>query len=327
MKKVFVTGASGFIAKHIVQTLLAKNYQVRASVRSKARQAELEALFPDANLEFAFLDLNKDDGWQEAMHGCDVLMHTASPFPFSQPKDPQELIRPAVDGTKRALQAAHDAGIKRVILTSSCAAIYKDDSKPPMQVSDETNWTSPESPMVSAYEASKTLAERAAWEFVGEHQNMVLTTINPGAVFGPPMDDRFGTSLEIVEQLVTGKFPLAPPMDLVAVDVRDVARMHVDAIDLETTYGERFAAAAGTHSILTLANELKQWDSTLKVPSKEAPVWLLKVMSLFSGDAKMMVQGLGRTLAVKGDKAEKTFGFTFIPVNTALIDSAKAVKN
>lgn len=326
MTKVFVTGASGFIAKHVVRELFEKGYEVRASVRSEKRKAELEALFPNHTMEFVFLDLEKDEGWQDAMTGCDVLMHTASPFPFSQPKDPQALIRPAVQGTERALTAAKAAGIDRVILTSSCAAIYKDAAKPAQQVSDESNWTTPDHPSVSAYEASKTLAEKAAWAFVKNNPNIALTTINPGAVFGPPMDARYGTSLELVEQLMSGKIPIAPPMDLVAVDVRDVARMHVDAITLDATKGERFAAAAGAHSIVEAANMLRAWDPSVKAPSKEAPGWLIKAMGLFSGDAKMMAQSLGRTLAVSGSKAEKTFGFTFIPVSTAIVESAKAVQ-
>ena len=158
MTKVFVTGASGFIAKHILRELLENGYDVRASVRSERRKDELQGLFPDAQLEFATLDLTKDEGWQDALRGCDVLMHTASPFPAAEPNDPQELIRPAVGGTLRAMRAASDAGIRRVILTSSCAAIYKQADKPKMTPSDETNWTSPDDPAVGAYEASKTLA-------------------------------------------------------------------------------------------------------------------------------------------------------------------------
>jgi len=216
LTKVFVTGASGFIAKHILRELLAQGYDVRASVRSDKRRRDLVGLFPDASLEFATLDLTKDEGWQDALKGCDVLIHTASPFPLTEPKDPQDLIRPAVDGTLRALRAARDAGITRVILTSSCAAIYKQADKPKMQPSDETNWTTPDDPSVGAYEASKTLAEKAAWDFVADHPDIALTTINPGAVFGPPMDARYGSSLELVEQLMTGKVPMAPPMDMVA---------------------------------------------------------------------------------------------------------------
>jgi dihydroflavonol-4-reductase len=326
MTKVFLTGASGFIAKHILRELLAQGYQVRASIRSAKRKEELQGLFPDASLEFATLDLTKDEGWQDALQGCDVLMHTASPFPLTEPKDPQNLIRPAVDGTLRAMRAAKEAGIKRVILTSSCAAIYKQAGKPKMQPSDETNWTSPDDPSVGAYEASKTLAEKAAWDFVDENPDIALTTINPGAVFGPPMDARYGSSLELVEQLMTGKVPMAPPMDMVAVDVRDVARMHVAAIDLEVTKGERFAAASGTHRFLELGRMLKAWDSALKTPGREAPLWLLWIMGLFSRDVKGVLANAGRTLAVSGAKAEKTFGFKFIPVKDALVASAKAVQ-
>ena len=326
MTKVFLTGASGFIAKHILRELLEQGYEVRASIRFDKRKAELQGLFPDAKIEFATLDLTKDEGWQDALQGCDVLIHTASPFPLTEPKDPQDLIRPAVDGTLRAMRAAKDAGIKRVILTSSCAAIYKQADKPKMQPSDETYWTTPDDQSVGAYEASKTLAEKAAWDFVAENPDIALTTINPGAVFGPPMDARYGSSLELVEQLMTGKVPMAPPMNMVAVDVRDVARMHVAAIDLDATKGERFAAASGTHSLLELSKMLKGWDGSLKTPGREAPVWLLRIMSLFSKDVRGVVANIGRTLAVSGAKAEKTFGFTFIPVKDALIASAEAVQ-
>ena len=130
MTKVFVTGASGFIAKHILRELFEKGFDVRAAIRSEKRKKELQSLFPSAPLDFVFLDLTKDEGWSDAMDGCEVLLHTASPFPMNEPKDPEELIRPAVDGTLRALNAAKSAGIKRVVLTSSNAAIYKDASKP-----------------------------------------------------------------------------------------------------------------------------------------------------------------------------------------------------
>ncbi len=326
MTKVFVTGASGFIAKHILRELLEKGYEVRASVRSEARKDEITALFPENQIEFAYLDLTSDEGWEEAMQGCEVLIHTASPFPMGEPKDPQTLIRPAVDGTLRALNAAKAAGIKRVVLTSSNAAIYKDASKPKDAPSDETNWTSVDDPSVGAYEASKTLAEKAAWDFISENPEMELTTINPGGVFGPPMDDRFGTSLEIIEQLMTGKVPMAPPMQLPLVDVRDVAMMHVAAIGNEEAKGQRYSATAGTKSFMQIAEILKAWDADLKTPKREAPTWMMKVMSLFMSDLKPVVANIGRNLAVSGQKAEKTFDFTYIPVKDAVIASAEAVK-
>lgn len=326
MTKVFLTGASGFIAKHILAELINKGFHIRASVRSAKRQAEIEALFPDAAIEFAFLDLMKDDGWIDAMQGCDVLIHTASPFPLTDPKDPEQLIRPAVDGTLRAMKAAKAAGIKRVILTSSNAAIYKQASKAIDAPSDETYWTTPDHPAVSAYEASKTLAERAAWDFVEQHPEIALTTINPGAVFGPALDQHYGTSLEIIEQIMTGKVPFAPPMELPLVDVRDVAKMHVAAIDLAATKGQRFSATTATMSFLAIAEAVSQWDSSLKTPKKEAPTWLLKFFALFMADAKAVVPNIGRNLAVSGEKAQRTFGFTFISAQDSIAASAASIK-
>ena len=326
MTKVFVTGASGFIATHIVRELLEKGYDVRASVRSETRKEEIEQLFPDAEIEFAFLDLGKDDGWSDAMAGCDVLMHTASPFPLGEPKDPEELIRPAVDGTLRAMRAAKAAGITRVILTSSCAAIYKDASKPKEAPSTEENWTSVEDPSVGAYEAAKTLAEKAAWDFVSENPEIALTTINPGGVFGPSMDARYGSSLEIVEQLMTGKVPVAPPINLVLVDVRDVAMMHVAAIEIEETKGERFAGASNTLRFVDIGKVLKTWDASLKAPTRELPNWLVRILGRFLPDLKPILANLGRNLAVSGSKAERVFGFTFIPAEDALIASAECIR-
>lgn len=326
MTKVFVTEASGFIAKHILRELLEKGYEVRASIRSDGRKAEIEALFPEANIEFAYLDLIKDEGWDDAMRGCDVLMHTASPFPMGEPKDPQSLIRPAVDGTLRALRAAKATGMKRVILTSSCAAIYKDASKAKNAPSDERNWTSVEDQSVGAYEASKTLAEKAAWDFVAENPEMALTTINPGGVFGPSMDRNYGTSLEIVEQMMTGKVPVAPPMELPLVDVRDVAKMHVAAIDLDEAKGQRFAAASNTLRFVEIGQVLKEWDARLKAPTRELPQWLVKIIGRFVPDLKPILANLGRNLAVSGKKAERTFGFKFIPAEEALIASAESVR-
>ena len=327
MTKVFVTGASGFIAKHILRELLEKGYEVRASIRSDKRKAEIQALFPDAGIEFAYLDLTKDDGWAEAMMGCDVLMHTASPFPMSEPKDPQDLIRPAVDGTLRAMNAAKVAGIKRVILTSSNAAIYKDASKPKDQPSDETNWTTPDGPGVGAYEASKTLAESAAWDFVADNPEIALTTINPGGVFGPAMDVNYGTTLELVERMMKGSDPMIPPMSLPAVDVRDVAMMHVAAIDMDETKGERYSATSETLRLMEMVNILRGWDPSLKLAKREAPIWLIRIAALFMADAKLVVAGLGFNVAVSGAKAERTFGFKFIPVKDALVASAESIRS
>ena len=326
MTKVFLTGASGFIAKHIIRELLDKGYEVRGSVRSEKRKAEVEALFPEAKLEFAFLDLAKDDGWAEAMAGCDVLLHTASPFPMAEPKDPQDIIRPAVDGTMRAMKAAKAVGIKRVVLTSSNAAIYKQADKPIDAISDETYWTSPDEPYVSAYEASKTLAEKAAWDFVAENPEIALTTVNPGAVFGPAMDAQYGTSLELVERIMKKTDPMLPPMHMPCVDVRDVAIMHVAALSNDATKGERFSATSETVTFLEMANMLKAWDASLNVASAVAPAWLLRIFAIFVPEARGVIPNIGRNLAVSGAKAEKTYGFKFIPVKDAIAASAESIR-
>ena len=322
MTTVLVTGASGFIAKHIVRELLEHDYTVKATVRSDSGRAQLVALFPDAAIDFVRLDLLKDDGWDDAMTGVDVLMHTASPFPEGEPKDAQELIRPAVEGTLRALRAAQKAGVERVVLTSSCAAIYKDASKPPMQRSTRDNWTDPEGQATSAYEASKTLAEKAAWDFVAEHPEMKLTTINPGAVFGVPMDQHYGTSLAYVERLLKGTDPAYPNMSMPVVDVRDVARMHVAALEHDTA-GQRFPANAGALSMVEMAQALKAAYPDRKIATRQAPDLVVKVMALFVPLMRAVSSNLGRNMDVDGTDGPRELGFTYTPSRDALLASAE----
>ena len=321
MKKVLVTGASGFIAKHIVRQLLEDGYDVRGSIRSDKRQAEVQALFPDTDIEFVKLDLTKDDGWDVALDGVDVLMHTASPFPGGEPDDPMELITPAVEGTARALNAAHAAGVSRVILTSSCAAIYKDPTKAPTARSTEANWTDPNAANVSAYEASKTLAERKAWE-LADKLDLSLTTINPGAVWGPAMDSNYGTSLRLVEQFLSGEFPAYPDINLPAVDVRDVARMHVAAISNDDTIGERFAANSGAIYLVDAAKTLAEEYPEKNMKVRKAPDFLIKIAARFDGRMAQAAGNLGHNADVDASKAERIMGFTYIPTRDALLASA-----
>ncbi|MEM7338487.1 MAG: NAD-dependent epimerase/dehydratase family protein [Actinomycetota bacterium] len=321
MTKVLVTGASGFIAKHIIRELLEQGYEVRGTVRSDTRKAEIDALYPDAAIEYAMLDLTADDGWAEAMAGVDVLMHTASPFPLADPKDPQELIGPAVDGTLRALRAAQAAGITRVILTSSCVAIYKEAGKAPEARSTRDNWTDPNADYVSAYEASKTLAEKAAWDFVAEHPEMELTTVNPGVVLGPAMDTNYGASLELAEQFLDGSLPMLPEMNMPVVDVRDVARMHVGAIAAPESVGFRFPANAGALSMIEIAEAAAAAHPDRKISTRKAPNLLVRMMGLFVPTMKQVSRNLGRNLDVDGSDAEKAFDFTYIPSRDAVVAS------
>lgn len=325
MTTVLVTGASGFIAKHIVRELLDNGYVVRASTRSNHRRDELDALFPDAGLEHVTLDLNHDEGWADALADVDVLMHTASPFPGEQPDDPEDLIRPAVDGTLRALEAARAAGVNRVILTSSVAAVLHDPAASPTATINESNWTDPEGERVSAYEASKTLAERAAWDFAATHTNMKITVINPAAVMGPALDGNYGTSLKYVERFLAGTDPMVPNARLSVVDVRDVARMHVAAISNDMSIGERYIAAAGMTSMPEVAEALAREFPNHKITTRTAPDWLVRLMARFMPPLKLVVNSLNRRNHVDGSKAISTLGGEYISPVEACVASAHSL--
>ena len=339
MTKVLLTGASGYIGKHITLQLLNQGYEVRASVRSLGKSHEVrDAVAPhlldssqlDQRLTFVELDLEKDGGWEEALKGVDVLMHTASPFPIASPKDENELIRPAVDGTLRALRAAKIAGVKRVILTSSMAAVYGCDLPAGKNEFDETLWTDVNHPVGRvAYTKSKTLAERAAWDFVKkEAPEIALTTINPVLVLGAPLDKNFGSSISIVERILKGKDPMLPDLRFAIVDVRDVAQMHVAAIKNKATEGERILAASETYSFVQIAQHLKSIYPSSKAKTVQAPAFIIKALSLFDGEIAAILPLLGKPMLISNAKAGKLLGMKFIPVQVALRESADyLVKN
>lgn len=333
MTTVLLTGASGYIGKHITLQLLNQGYFVRASVRSSKKSSEVtNAVRPhlldtsnlDARLTFVELDLEEDAGWDAALRGVDVLMHTASPFPIASPKDENELIRPAVEGTLRALKAAKAAGVHRVILTSSNAAVYGCDLPANKSEYDESMWTDVNHPIGRvAYTKSKTLAERAAWDFVkSQAPEIALTTINPVLVLGAPLDDNFGSSISVVERILKGKDPMLPDLRFPIVDVRDVAKMHVDSIGNESTKGERILASSETYSFVEIAKYLKSIYPKSKVKTAQAPSALIKLLSLFDGEIKAVLPLLGKPMLTSGEKAKKLFGMKFIPVEVSVRESA-----
>ncbi len=339
MTTVLLTGASGYIGKHIALELLNQGYTVRASVRSLSKSAEvinavtphlLDASKLDTRLTFIELDLEKDAGWDSALNGIDVLMHTASPFPIASPKDENDLIRPAVEGTLRALNAAHAAGVKRVILTSSNAAVYGCELPAGKKEYDETLWTDVNHPIGrGAYTKSKTLAERAAWEFIkNQAPEIELTTINPVLVTGAPLDNNFGSSISVVERILKGKDPMLPDLMFSIVDVRDVAKMHVASIKNDATKGERILAASETISFVGIAKFLKSIYPSSKVKTMQAPTALVRLLSLFDGEIKSVLPMLGKPMITSGEKAKELFGMIFIPVEVSLRESADyLVKN
>jgi dihydroflavonol-4-reductase len=333
MTTVLLTGASGYIGKHITLQLLNQGYFVRASVRSFSKSSEvinavsphlLDASTLDARLTFVELDLEKDAGWDSALRGVDVLIHSASPFPIASPKDENELIRPAVDGTLRALKAAKAAGVHRVILTSSNAAVYGCDLPEDKSEYDESMWTDINHPIGRvAYTKSKTLAERAAWEFVNSQApEIALTTINPVLVLGAPLDDNFGSSISVVERILKGKDPMLPDLRFPIVDVRDVAKIHVDSIKNESTKGERILASSETYSFVEIAKYLKSIYPQSKVKTAKAPSAIIKLLSLFDGEIKAVLPLLGKPMVTSGAKAKRLFGMKFIPVEVSLRESA-----
>lgn len=339
MKTVLLTGASGYIGKHIALQLLNQGYSVRASVRSLSKSDEVRgAVLPhlldktklDSRLTFVELDLEKDAGWDAALKGVDVLMHTASPFPIASPKDEKELIRPAVDGTLRALKAAHNAGVHRVILTSSMAAVYGCDLPAGKTEYDETLWTDVTHPIGRvAYTKSKTLAEKAAWDYVKNSAPKIeLTTINPVLVLGAPLDNNFGSSISVVERILKGKDPMLPDIKFAIVDVKDVAFMHIAAITNEATKGERLLASSETFSFVQIAKVIKSIYPKSKVKTTQAPSLLIKFLSLFDGEIKAVLPLLGKPVLVSAAKAKRLLGISFIPVQVTIRDSADyLVKN
>ncbi len=323
---ILLTGVSGFIAKHIALAALLRGHHLRGTLRSPDRAEEVRAALrphlPDASaldrLSFAVADLERDEGWPEVMAGVTAVIHCASPFPLVQPKDEQALIRPAVEGTLRVLRAAQAAGVTRVILTSSCVAVLN-DGKDALQ--DEDDWCDLAAPGTTAYARSKTLAEKAAWDFARAN-GLSLTTINPGLVAGPPLDGHFGSSLGLIERILKGRDPMLPPYGLPVVDVRDVAEMHLRALDRPETAGKRYIAAAGSIPLAGIGQLFKAAYPTRRIPTREAPGFLLRLMAPFDPSIRALLPKLGRLERVSNLRAVQEMGMTFIPVSQALKASA-----
>jgi nucleoside-diphosphate-sugar epimerase len=315
---VLVTGGSGFVAIHCIDQLLRAGYNVRTTVRSLTREPEVRAMLTNAGtprqeaLTFAATDLTRDNGWPEAVAGCRFVLHVASPFPAKNPKDDQELIIPAREGALRVLRAARNAGVQRIVQTSSFAAIGYGHA-PQTTPFDESTWTNLDGPGVSAYVKSKTLAERAAWDFIArEGGKLELTVVNPVGVFGPTFGPDYATSILIVQRLLDGAVPICPRIGFGAVDVRDVADMHLRAMTNPAAKSERFLAVAGPSlSLLEVATILKKHMGTAssRVPTRELPDWIVRFFALFISDMKMIAPELGNRKNVSNEKAKRVLGW------------------
>jgi dihydroflavonol-4-reductase len=323
---ILLTGISGFIAKHIALKLLNAGYAVRGTVRKMDRRAEVfDALRPhlapgaEQRLHLVPVDLTRDDGWVDAMDGISALCHVASPFPVAQPENAEDLIRPAVDGTLRALRAAQTAGVDRVILTSSTIAVVNTRKS---GVQDESDWCDAGSPGTTAYAMSKLKAERAAWAFVQDHPSMRLTTINPGLVLGPPLDKHHGSSISLVTRMLRARDPAVPRLNFSTVDVRDVAEMHLRALQRPDTAGKRYLAVAGSMWMGDMAQALAAAYPQRKIATRDAPYLLLRFLALFDKDVRSILPGLGLIYPVSNARAVADMGMDFITPKQALLDAA-----
>jgi len=318
MSTVLVTGGSGFIGSHCILQLLTAGHQVRTTVRNLKREADGRAMLkqggaePGDRLSFFAADLEKDAGWPQAVAGCEYVLHVASPFPANIPQNEDELIVPAREGSLRVLRAARDAGVKRVVLTSSFAAIGY-GQKPQNKPFDESNWTDPSGDDVRPYVKSKTLAERAAWDFIAkEGRNLELAVVNPVGVFGPVLGPDFSTSILLVQRLMDGAMPGCPKLFFGVVDVRDVADLHIRAMTQPAAKGERFLAVAGDFmSIVDIAKVLKSrmGDSAKRVPTRQLPNWLVRLASLRDPAVKQILPELGKPKNATNQKAKRVLGW------------------
>jgi dihydroflavonol-4-reductase len=331
--RVLLTGVSGFLAGHLALQLLQAGYVVRGSVRDlgksdKVRETLRGAGADTSRLEFVALDLMSDKGWAEAMEGVRYLQHVASPFVTSMPADRMELIRPAVEGTKRALEAAYAAAVERVVLTSSMAAIMYGHDRLRSAPFTAADWTDLDGRDANAYVESKTRAERAAWEIADRHgRRQDLAVINPGAITGPLLDDDPGTSVALVQRLLKGSMPAAPNMAMVLVDVRDVAALHVAAMTSPDAGGHRFPSGDGTFSLMQIADMLRPMLPAYarKLPRFQAPDWLVRIVALVDKDARGNLGELGVIKHADATDARALLGRPFIPTRDSLAETGRSL--
>ena len=314
---VLLTGANGFVGAHTLLALLSAGFRVRAAVRDVATaQARLTGFAPAEQrdrLSFAELDLTRDDGWQEAATHCTYIVHTASPVPSGPVKNAADVVEPAREGTLRALRAARLAKVKRVVVTSSTAAVLWGHARDGSKVYDERDWTIL-SESVAAYEQSKTLAERAAWEYVTslpESERFELVTLLPGAILGPQLDRESSVSGTIVRALLAREFPGIPDLGFALVDVRDVADMHVAAMTLPEAAGERFIVAGAHTPMGEIAAVLARHYGPrgYNVPTRRLPSLLVKTMALWDAAAALTANELGKRQDVSASKAREVLGW------------------
>ena len=328
MEKVLVTGGSGFIALHCIDQLLEKGFMVRTTIRSESRKDEINKAmdkYPnlDQNLEFHICDLLKDEGWEAAVDGCDYVLHVASPFILEVPSDENVLIKPAVDGTLRVLNACSKAHVKKVVLTSSVAAVAYGHGVE--KTYDESDWSNTgEDSGITPYAKSKTLAEKAAWNFMEEldpDKKFDFTVINPVGVFGPMLTRDIGTSNSLVSRLINGELPACPATHMGYVDVRDVAKAHVFSMLNSSTNNKRIIVSESEMFFVDVGRILNE-AGFKKSPTKQMPNWLVKFLAIFIKELSGVTKSLGRRVDTDKSLAKSLFDWQYISAKDSILDTA-----
>jgi dihydroflavonol-4-reductase len=328
---VLVTGGTGFVGAHCVVRLLTAGHRVRATVRSADRAERVRALVraggvdPAGALEVVVADLTADDGWAAALRGCTDVLHVASPYPVAPPRDENELIVPARDGTLRVLRAARAAGVRRVVLTSSFAAIGYGHPHRDGQFA-EADWTDPAGPGVGAYARSKTLAERAAWDFVEREPGAPeLAVLNPVGVVGPVLGPGLSTSMLLLQRLLNREIPALPRVAFSFVDVRDLADLHVRALTDPAAAGERFLAAAGEPVWARQVARLLRDRLGVRIPTRQAPNLVVRLASRLDRSLSVLSAELGTAKRASADKARRVLGWQPRPTDESIVDGATSL--
>ena len=331
--KVLLTGVSGWIAKHTAIELLNKGYEVLGTVRNnnlidQTRQT-IGKYAPIEKLSFVELDLLKDEGWNEAAKGCKYIFHIASPFPIKVSRNREVLLPVAVDGTIRVLNAGLNAGVEQIIKTSSIVAMFRKPNRTNPYTFGENDWTDENwTEGVNDYFLSKTKAEKAAWELMeSKGLKNKLTTICPGGVFGDALDKKGGTSIEYVRQFMAGKFPAAPKFAVLISDVRDIAKAHVACIGNTKVGGRRLIVGKEVKKLVELSQLMAEAmpEYAKKLPKKELPNFMVKLISYIDSSAKTMIPDLGIMMQTDPTYAEKLLGFEFKAAKDCMAENAKSV--
>ena len=330
MEKVLVTGATGFIGLHCIKQLLDRGYSVNGTLRSQDRQAEvLDSLernnTPTRHLSLFEVDLNRDSGWDSAIRDCNYVLHVASPFVLTD-EDEDFFVKPAVEGVQRALKFSKKHNVKKVILTSSFAAIHE-TLNDRQECFNEEDWSNPNKPGISFYAKSKTMAELAAWEFMEmENPDFSLAVINPVLVMGPSLSKDVGTSNSLVKNMINGSVPGTPKIHIGIVDVRDVASAHILAMESSSADGERIIVSEKELWVHEVAAILRDAGFN-KTPKVEFPKWLMKVVALFRKDLALMVPMIGKRRDVSSSKARELLGWKPMKAELSIIDTAQQLKD